>query len=272
MIPTLAQVCTLPADLAQEVEDYSAGQCRSIELWFGKIESALDTISVPALRQLFERQTIATPVASYQGGLLTSQGDARREHWSLFEKRLILCHELGVQTIILAGDILPPLTQTDLERVQVSLQQAATLAAAQGLRIAFEFQAQAAIANNLQTAVSMISEIGAPNLGICFDLFHYYCGPSKPEDLGLLTNDNLFHVQLCDLLGVAREFATDSDRIVPGDGDIQLQPVIEHLKAIDYRGPVSLELMNPQIWQVSPRSFGEIAMTALRKVLGQAQM
>jgi hypothetical protein len=30
--------------------------------------------------------------------------------------------------------------------------------------------------------------------------------------------------------------------------------------------------MNPQIWRIPPRQFGEIAMTALRKVLGQASM
>ncbi len=84
--------------------------------------------------------------------------------------------------------------------------------------------------------------------------------------------DNLFHVQLCDLAGIARELASDADRIVPGDGDIQVAPLIEQLKAINYRGPVSMELMNHQIWQMSPRTFGEIAMTALRKILGQAAM
>ena len=44
------------------------------------------------------------------------------------------------------------------------------------------------------------------------------------------------------------------------------------LTEIDYRGHVSIELMNPQIWRVGPLQFGEIAMTALRKVLGQASM
>ena len=107
-------------------------------------------------------------------------------------------------------------------------------------------------------------------MGICLDAFHYSVGPSKPEDLALLTTANLFHVQLCDLVGTPRELATDADRILPGDGDLPLEPLIAHLRAISYEGHVSVELMNPQIWQVAPRSFGEIAMTALRKILGQA--
>jgi 4-hydroxyphenylpyruvate dioxygenase len=71
---------------------------------------------------------------------------------------------------------------------------------------------------------------------------------------------------------VPREFATDADRVLPGDGDFQLQPIVDHLRAIGYAGYVSVELMNPQIWRVAPRQFGEIAMTALRKLLGLASM
>jgi hypothetical protein len=33
---------------------------------------------------------------------------------------------------------------------------------------------------------------------------------------------------------------------------------------------VSIETMNPQLWQIPPRQFGEIAITALRKLLGLA--
>jgi 2-keto-myo-inositol isomerase len=272
MLPTLAQVCTLNASFESDLEDYAAGQCQSVELWFGKLEQYLQTHTPAQVRDLLAHHGLRAPAASFQGGLLTTQGDARREHWQLFERRLPLCAELGIETIVLAGDIAGPLTQQDLERVQVSLRQAAQAAAKHGVRIAFEFQAGVPFANNLQSAASLIADLGERNLGLCLDLFHYYCGPSKPEDFGYLTNENLFHVQLCDLAGIARELATDADRIIPGDGDIQLAPLIEHLKAINYRGPVSMELMNHQIWQMSPRTFGEIAMTALRKILGQAAM
>jgi 2-keto-myo-inositol isomerase len=154
----------------------------------------------------------------------------------------------------------------------VSLDQAAEKAATFGVRVALEFQAAAKLPNNLQTAASMVAQVGHPLLGLCFDVFHYYTGPSKAEDLNYLSSDNLFHVQLCDLAGAAREVAADSDRVLPGDGDIPLEPIVARLREINYAGYVSVELMNPQIWQVSPRSFGEIAMTALRKTLGLASM
>ena len=68
------------------------------------------------------------------------------------------------------------------------------------------------------------------------------------------------------------ELAADSDRILPGDGDFFLSAIVEHLRRIGYPGYVSLELMNPLLWQIPPRQFGEIAITALRKNLGLASM
>lgn len=272
MIPALSQVCSLQSSLEDDIVDYAAGACSAIELWLGKVETYLQRHSVDDLRRLLAEQGMATPVASYQGGLLISQGDARREHWSHFEQRLQLCKALGVGTLIVAGDIVGPLSQQDIERTQASLVQAAALAGSAGLRLALEFQAQATFANNLQTAAALVAEVGSPHLGLCLDAFHFCNGPSKTEDLGYLSPANLFHVQLCDLVGVPRELATDAERVLPGDGDLPLESIVASLQQMNYAGCVSVELMNPEIWSIPPRQFGEVAMTALRKILGLASM
>ena len=272
MIPTLSQVCSLPSPLEKDVEDYAAGQCRSLELWLTKVEQYLARQSMDDLRRLFDSHEMRAPVASFQGGLLTSQGPARQAAWELFERRLTLCRELGVETLVVAADIAGPLDQQTLDRTQVSLVQVAQAAGKAGRRVALEFQAGAAFGNNLQTAAALVAEVGSPHLGLCLDVFHFYCGPSKGEDLGYLTRDNLFHVQLSDLADVPRELATDGDRILPGDGDLPLTMIVERLREIGYAGPVSVELMNPHLWQVPARQFGEIALTALRRLLGMASM
>jgi 4-hydroxyphenylpyruvate dioxygenase len=272
MIPAISQVCTLDAAFEQDVEHYASGKCPAIELWLGKLETYLDSHSPDDVRRLLERFEIAAPVASFQGGLLTSQGEFRKAHWETYQQRLELCRQLGVGTLVVAGDITGELSQQDLDRVQMSLVQAATKAAEAGVRLALEFQGRASLANNLQTAASLVAEIGHPALGLCLDVFHYYIGPSKLEDLGWLDASNLFHVQFCDLAGQLREFATDADRVLPGDGDFVLEPIVQRLRDIEYAGHVSVEMMNPQIWQIPPRSVGEVAMTALRKTLGLASM
>lgn len=260
------------SSFADDIADYAAGACHAIEIWLGKLDRFLESHLVDDVRRLLDEHQVTAPVASFQGGLLISQGDARREHWSDFSRRLDLLRSLGVGTLVVAGDIVGPLTQADLDRVGVSLAEAAARAGEAGVRLALEFQSIATFGNNLQTAAALVNEVGSPSLGLCLDVFHYYLGPSKPEDLGYLSAQNLFHVQLSDLLGTPRELASDADRILPGDGDFQLSPLLDALRAIDYQGYVSLELMNPQIWQVPARQFGEIGMTALRRLLGQAAM
>ena len=272
MTPTLSQVCCLNSPFDRDLEDFAAGQCRSVEVWLTKLEDYLKSHTLKDVRYWVDRLALTLPVASFQGGLLASQGDARREAWELFTRRLDLCREIGIGTIVVACDVPLPLTQHAIERVQASLMQVAQEAGRRRLRAALEFQADSSFGNNLETAAALVRQVGSPHLGLCLDAFHFHVGPSKIEDLQLLTNSNLFHVQVCDLADTPRELARDAARILPGDGDICLPAIVAHLRRIDYRGCVSLELLNPQLWQIPPLQLGEIGMTALRKLLGQASM
>src|SRR5262245_53315043 len=143
MIPALSQVCTLEAPFDKDVEDYAAGHCRAMEIWLTKLETYLQSHSLDDVRRLLEKNEMAVPVASFQGGLLVSQGDARREHWNHFARRLELCRTLKIKTLVIAGDAIGPLDQQGYERLRLSLTQAAQQAGDHGARLALEFQAKA---------------------------------------------------------------------------------------------------------------------------------
>jgi len=272
MQPAVSQVCTLSAPFEKDIEEFAAAHCGAIEIWLGKLETFLESHAAVDVLKLLEQHEIRAPVASFQGGLFVSSPDARREHWNHFGRRLQICRQLGIKTLVVACDVSGPLSTDVVVQSRQLLAEAGALAQEHDVRLALEFQARSALANNLESCVALVEEVGQPALGVCLDVFHFHIGPSKTEDLGGLTAENLFHVQLCDLAGVPREWASDADRILPGDGDIPMAPLVERLRQIDYRGLVSVELMNPQIWQIAPRSVGEIAATALRKLLGQASM
>ena len=270
MIPALATVSSLQSPLATILEDYAAGHVAAIDLWLGHADAFVAEHGVAALADRLAAHGIAPVAACFQGGLLTSQGDARREHWRHFEARLALCRDLTIPVLVVAGDAFGPLSAEDLGRLSVSLAEAARLAAAAGVRVALEFDARASFPNNLQSAVALVEDVGSPALGVCLDWFHWSVGPSKPLDLRLLSRDNLAHVQVSDIADVPREMATDADRILPGEGGSPCDDLVGRLREIGYTGAVAVETPNPRLWSIPPRQFGEIAFTALRKLLGQA--
>jgi sugar phosphate isomerase/epimerase len=102
-------------------------------------------------------------------------------------------------------------------------------------------------------------------------VFHYYTGPSKFEDLGHLGPHNLFHVQVSDLSGTPRELAGDADRVLPGDGDFALGPWLAQLERQGYRGPVSLEVLNPNLWAIPADQVAAIGLQAINRVLASAR-
>ncbi len=261
----LAQVSSLSFDFAEDVSGYAAAGFRQMEVWLTKLEAFLRGHSAGELRQLLERHGMTMPVASFQGGLFAG-GQARDEAWQLFEQRLALCQALQIDTLVVAGDPSSPVDTATAQNVVDQLQQAAELASQFGVRLALEFRAQSPLLNNLETAAAVVRQIGHPALGLCLDTFHFHVGPSKSEDLRYLDPQLLFHVQLADLADVPRELASDSHRILPGDGDIPIRAILEHLHKVGYQGTVSIELMNPQLWQVSPRQLAEVAMACFERL------
>ena len=117
-IPTLSQVCCLNSPFDRDLEDFAAGQCRSVEVWLTKLETYLQTHTLKDVRFWLDKFELKLPVASFQGGLLASQGEARHEAWNLFARRLDLCREIGIGTIVVACDVPAPLSQQTIERVR----------------------------------------------------------------------------------------------------------------------------------------------------------
>ncbi|MEZ6113186.1 MAG: hypothetical protein R3C99_19565 [Pirellulaceae bacterium] len=124
MIPAISQVCSLNSSFEDDVDQYAAGQCQAIEVWLTKLETFLQSHSVDDFQRLQDEHGVTFPVASFQGGILASQGEARRVAWDQFRTRLDLCHELAIGTIVVAMDVERPISQTDVERVQLSLVEA----------------------------------------------------------------------------------------------------------------------------------------------------
>src|SRR6516162_7892196 len=191
MKPCISQATTLPGSFADDITDYAAGGCPAVEVWLTKLEEHLQTASADDTRGLLADRGVVPAAAAYQGGLLLSQGPQRKAHFDHFRRRLELCQAFGVPTLLVVADFVEKFTATDLRRAVASLAEAAQWAAGFDVRLALEFRGSATFCASVDTALSLVAACAEPNVGVCLDVFHYYTGPSKFDDLSLLTKDNL---------------------------------------------------------------------------------
>jgi sugar phosphate isomerase/epimerase len=269
MKPCISQATTLSTTFEADLSAYARGGWKAVELWLTKLETFLEAHSLDEVRMLLESEGLRPVAASVQGGLLLSRGLEREAHWEHYRRRLAVLRELQVPTLVLAADFVREMAPDDYIRAVESLSEATAVARDHGVRLALEFQKGAKFCASLDTTLALIAQCGAPGLGVCLDLFHYYTGPSKFEDLSYLSRENLAWVQVCDLAGTPRELAGDGDRILPGEGDFQIEPILDHLGRIGYDGYVSLEVLNPQLWKVPADRVADAGYQATVRVLGR---
>ena len=107
------------------------------------------------------------------------------------------------------------------------------------------------------------TECGSPEGCVLPDVYHLYKGGSDFAGLHLLAPSaiGIFHVN--DYPKIDRDKIVDADRVYPGDGIAPLKEVFATLKAIGYRGYLSLELFNRDYWKQDPHA---VAKTGLEKM------
>lgn len=268
MIPCISQATTMSTSFQEDLPSFARGGWRAVELWLTKLETFLEGRSVAEAKSLLEGEGLHAPAAAGQGGLLISTGRERQAHWETFRRRLETLAELEVGTLIVAADVLSGEPEAKHYGLAIdSLAEAATLAEPFQIKIALEFSKKSRFCACVETALAILGQSRASNAGICLDLFHYQTGPSKWEDLSLLEPANLAWVQICDVAGVPREIAADTDRILPGDGDFRIGAILDRLSANGYDGYLSLEVLNPEIWSIPADRVADVGFQAAARFL-----
>lgn len=267
MLPCISQATTMSTPFEADLEAYARGGFQLVELWLTKLETYLETHSIDDVRKILVECQLKAVAAASQGGLLSLHAAERKLHSEQFQSRLETLERLGVGVVIVTGDFHQTPRESDLATIVTALGEAGELARNRGVRVALEFQKSARFLSSLDTAVALAAQCGSDNVGICLDMFHYYCGPSKRDDLGYLSLENLAWVQASDLIGVPRELATDSDRILPGEGSIEIDAIVDYLARIGYAGPISLEAPNPMLWAIAAERVADVGFQAIRRIL-----
>jgi 5-keto-L-gluconate epimerase len=116
------------------------------------------------------------------------------------------------------------------------LQRAAARAAAAGVRLALEplNRYESDIVNNAEEGVALMDEVGDKGLGLLLDTFHMNIEEAQYDTAvrSAACTGRLFHIHL-----------GDSNRLAPGQGHLDFPTILASLRAVDYRGYLSAELL-----------------------------
>src|SRR5438309_1287217 len=158
MKPCISEATTLPGTFAEDVAAYSDAGWNAMEVWLTKLETHLERHPLAETRKLLEERQVRPVAASYQGGLLLAQGEQRKAHYDHFRRRLELCQQLAIPTLLVVADFTDAVDVTSLGRAVASLKQAAQWAAGFGVRLALEFRSGSRFCASLDTALALVAQ------------------------------------------------------------------------------------------------------------------
>jgi sugar phosphate isomerase/epimerase len=131
------------------------------------------------------------------------------------------------------------------ERVVAGLAEAANVAAANGVKLGIEpihpsISAGLSIVSRIGETADLISDTGASNLGIMFDVWHVWDSPNLIQEI-LDHAASFLLVHVCDWREPTRSWA---DRVLPGDGAADFPGILGALEAAGFDGWYELEVIS----------------------------
>ncbi|ABW16140.1 Xylose isomerase domain protein TIM barrel [Parafrankia sp. EAN1pec] len=146
------------------------------------------------------------------------------------------------------------------------------LAAERGLRISFEFLPWSVVPN-IRAAMRLLDAVDRDNLGLVVDMWHWFRQPGGPDydTLRDVPTERIHVLQLCDApTRPADDLRTETiiARLLPGDGDADIEAVLDVLVATGADPLVATEVYSASLAGLGPAEMARRAFAATETVLG----
>ena len=163
----------------------------------------------------------------------------------------------------------------NFKRTSARLRQVAQVLQDRGLRLGLEYvgtkrnwtASRHSFVHTLAGAQDLIAEIGASNVGVVLDSWHWWTSRETGADIRALSNRHVVSVDINDApQGMEREDQYDNRRELPlATGVIDLREFLEALLAINYDGPVRAEPFNQELSLQSDEEASRMTAEALAR-------
>ncbi|MFF5078505.1 bifunctional sugar phosphate isomerase/epimerase/4-hydroxyphenylpyruvate dioxygenase family protein [Actinoplanes sp. NPDC000266] len=170
-----------------------------------------------------------------------------------FAAKLDLMSRLGADTILVCSSVSPDTIPDDAVSI-AQLRSLADLAAARGMRIAYEALAWGHHVSTWDHSWEIVRRAGHPALGLCLDSFHVLSRTADFQQIRNVPGDKIFFLQLADAPRLDMDVLQWSrhHRLFPLQGGLDLAGFTRAVLDAGYTGPLSLEVFNDVFRQADP--------------------
>jgi len=163
-------------------------------------------------------------------------------------------------------------TAEDFAATPDCIREAGDIAREYNLTAMIEFLRTSTHLATLTSALDMIRTADHPNVRPMVDIFHFWSGLSKFQDLDLLEQGELEHAHFQDLLDEPKELTNNNYRLIPGDGVAPLVAILQKLAEKGYEGALSVELFRQELVRGDPFQVATEIRRKSEAVMREAQV
>ena len=117
----------------------------------------------------------------------------------------------------------------------------------------------------IEDALEIMEQCGHPDATIILDPFHCFRGGGAIESISKLHADQIAMSHFNDApADPPRDQQRDPDRVMPGDGIVDLKLYCDKLREVGYDRWLSLELFRPDLWEQDPLEVAKLGLAKMR--------
>ncbi len=180
-------------------------------------------------------------------------------------RRFELAARLGCPLMVCT----PPIVDKDISQLHEGYKDLLQIGRDTGVRAVLEYISFFQSLNNVADTVTVMDRTGDPGACTILDAFHNWNSSTTLDDLRALPLERIAHYHIDDAHpGKPSGSQTDPDRVMLGEGQIDLATEMEVLKEKGYDKWVSLELFNAELWQQDPLEVAKSGLEKMRDLVG----
>ena len=179
------------------------------------------------------------------------------------KRRLELAGRLGAPYLVAT----PPREPADIGRITERYKDLLEIGRQVGVRPTFEYISFFKSVHKLSQAWQIVQDVDDDDATLILDAFHNWNSGSTMDDLKAIPAERISHYHIDDAHpDKAALTQTDPDRVMIGEGQIDLAAEIQILKDKGYDGTVSLELFNQDLWSKDPNEVLKVGIERMREL------